>query len=316
MRTTRRRNAPKRGALGVVLLTSGMFLGAADGVAAVECGDVLTATEQLDQDLICTTDPALTLSGGQLDLEGHSVVCDGTLVGIVLEGEGGELSDGAVVGCQLAVAVRGVGSHSVARVTVSVADRDPEDEAGAEGIRVEAESDRNLLLYNRVLLGGTNAIRINGASNRVVGNAVSGSERGIRVDGTDNLIARNAIGGVAEGIEVRGERNQIRNNQIAGALDQGVELRGDNNTVVDNLTLNAVADGVSIFSSGNEVRGNGVFDNADEGIIVVETATSNRVVDNSAFGNGTDLVDQNLNCADNVWTDNAFETADPDDCID
>jgi hypothetical protein len=39
-------------------------------------------------------------------------------------------------------------------------------------------------------------------------------------------------------------------------------------------------------------------------------------VDNRALGNGTDLTDQNLDCDDNIWSDNTFGSADPDDCID
>ena len=80
-----------------------------------------------------------------------------------------------------------------------------------------------------MLLGGTNAIRINGAGNHVVGNTVSGSQRGIRIDGIENRVVDNVIAGVAEGIEVRGASNQIRRNQIAGAIDQGIELRGAGN---------------------------------------------------------------------------------------
>jgi hypothetical protein len=49
---------------------------------------------------------------------------------------------------------------------------------------------------------------------------------------------------------------------------------------------------------------------------VVETFGNNQIVDNRALGNGTDLTDQNLDCDDNVWANNTFGSADPDDCID
>jgi hypothetical protein len=39
-------------------------------------------------------------------------------------------------------------------------------------------------------------------------------------------------------------------------------------------------------------------------------------LNNRALGNSTDLTDQNLDCGDNVWASNTFESADPDDCID
>jgi parallel beta-helix repeat protein len=275
---------------------------------------VLTGVERLEEDLICTTDPALTLRGGRLDLRGQTVVCDGTMEGVVLEGDGAQVLNGAVAGCQFAVSVEGTGNHLVSDVTASVEDPVPDDEESAEGLRVS--SDGNRLVGNRVLLGGTNAIRINGAGNHVSGNAVSGSQRGIRIDGTENDILENVIAGVAEGIEVRGASNRIRRNQIAGAIDQGIELRGAGNRVVGNLALDAVGDGISIFSSDNLIRGNGAFSNGDDGIIVIETFGNNRIVNNHALGNGTDLTDQNLDCDDNVWANNTFGSAEPDDCID
>jgi parallel beta-helix repeat protein len=300
--------APGLGAAAALLMTG------AGGVAAVECGEVLTGVEQLEDDLICATSPALTLSGGRLDLRGHAVICDGAVEGVVLEGNGAQLRNGAVTGCQLAVLVEGDGNHLVADVTASVKDPVRDDEEGAEGLRVSSNGNR--LVRNRVLLGGTNAIRINGADNRVVANTISGSERGIRVDGAGNHIVGNVIGGVAEGIEVRGSSNSLRRNQVAGALDQAIELRGSGNRVVGNLAADSPGDGISIFSDGNLIRGNGVFGNGDDGIIVVGTFGNNRVVNNRARGNGTDLTDQNADCADNLWANNTFTSADPAACID
>ena len=115
---------------------------------------------------------------------------------------------------------------------------------------------------------------------------------------------------------MRGASNRIRGNQIAGAVDQGIELRGTGNRVVGNLAVDAVGDGISIFSNDNLIRDNGAFSNGDEEIIVVETFGNNRIVNNRALGNGTDLADQNLDCDDNVWANNTFGSADPDDCID
>ncbi|HSA80692.1 MAG TPA: hypothetical protein VLE23_07695, partial [Geminicoccaceae bacterium] len=89
-------------ALALLVLAAGPAL-------AVECGDVVTGVERLDRDLICTTpdDPALTIDGGSLNLNGFTVVCDGTSVGILLQGSGARLRGGAVTGCVLAVHVAG-----------------------------------------------------------------------------------------------------------------------------------------------------------------------------------------------------------------
>jgi parallel beta-helix repeat protein len=284
------------------------------GDTIVGCGEVLTTSEQLGQDLVCPTDPALTLIGGRLNLDGHTVVCDGSGLGIVLAGEAAQLRNGSVLGCEVAVLVEGDGHHLVQGVTASVEDAFPDDDMPAEGIRVA--SDHNRLLENRVLLGGTNAIRVNGDRNRIVRNRLTRAERGIRVDGERNQIARNLIRRIAEGVEVRGERNRIRRNRIVGALDQGIEVRGDDNRVVGNFAADSEADGISIFSSDNVVRRNRIFSNADDGIIVIDGNGGNDLADNRTAANGTDLTDQNRDCGDNLWTGNTFETADPADCID
>ena len=97
---------------------------------------MLTGVERLDDDLICTTEPALTLSGGRLNLRGHSVICDGTIEGVVLDGDGAEIANGAIAGCQFAVVAEGVGNHLITDVTASVQDPVLDDEEGAEGLRM------------------------------------------------------------------------------------------------------------------------------------------------------------------------------------
>ena len=72
---------PRRAFASGLCAAVAMILTTTGSVAAVECGEVLTGVERLDEDLICTTDPALTLNGGKLDLRGHTVICDGTIEG-------------------------------------------------------------------------------------------------------------------------------------------------------------------------------------------------------------------------------------------
>ncbi|MGH6900978.1 MAG: hypothetical protein ACREJ5_31230, partial [Geminicoccaceae bacterium] len=94
---------------------------AAGPALAVECGEIVTGSARLDRDLICTADPALTVDGGLLDLNGFTVVCDHdpTLegVGVLLDGSGARLRGGAVTGCFLAVHVAGEGGHTVRHLT-------------------------------------------------------------------------------------------------------------------------------------------------------------------------------------------------------
>ena len=35
---------------------------------AVECGETVTGRARLDRDVVCTTDPALTIDGGRIDV--------------------------------------------------------------------------------------------------------------------------------------------------------------------------------------------------------------------------------------------------------
>ncbi|MGH6900873.1 MAG: hypothetical protein ACREJ5_30690, partial [Geminicoccaceae bacterium] len=103
------------------LAAFGLLLLAAGPALAVECGDVVTGAARLDRDLICTADPALTVEGGLLDLNGFAVVCDHDPtvegVGVLLDGSGARLRGGAVTGCFLAVHVAGEGGHTVRHLT-------------------------------------------------------------------------------------------------------------------------------------------------------------------------------------------------------
>jgi hypothetical protein len=284
---------------------------------AVECGDEITGTARLDRDLICATgdDPALTLNGGTLDLGGFAVVCDGIEVGILLEGRGAHLRDGAVTGCELAVWLAGAGGHLVQGVTAS---------ASNQGVLIDEESDGNRLLRSRVLRGSNDAaVQVDGDRNQLRFNDIAGSDdQGFEVSGNDNRIEDNAIGGVAEGVQLAGDANRVLRNHIIGATERGVEVRAGGHEIAFNLIADGPiaeggggADGIALLDDGdgNHVHHNAVFSNADEGI---EVATSdNRIERNHVLLNGTDLLDSTADC-DNLWRDNVFETPVSDDCVD
>ena len=130
----------------------------------------------------------------------------------MLEGDGARVLNGAVTGCQFAVLVEGTGNHLVTNVTASVQDPVLDDEELRRRVRVCDNGNR--LVGNRVLLGGTNAIRMR--RQHVQWQVV---------DEIENDVANNVIAGVGEGIEVRGASNWIRRNQIAGAIDAGMKVR-------------------------------------------------------------------------------------------
>jgi parallel beta-helix repeat protein len=278
---------------------------------AVECGDTITRHARLDRDLVCSAEPALKVNGGTLDLGGFTVVCDHgnseTSVGILLEGRGARLRDGAVTGCVLAIAVGGLGDHVIRNVTAS---------ASNQGVLITSDGNR---LVNSHILRGLNdaAVQVDGSNNHLSFNYVAGSDdQGFEVNGNDNRIVGNRIGGVAEGVQLSGEGNQVLRNQIIGATDRGVEVRAGAHVIAFNLIADGGADGIALLDAGNgnHVHRNSVYSNADEGI---EVATeNNRIERNRVLLNGLDLQDTTPNCDNNLWQDNVFETSDPDDCID
>ena len=288
---------------------------AAAPALAVECGEIVTGHARLDRDLICTADPALTVDGGLLDLGGFTVVCDHdpTLegVGILLEGSGARLRNGAVTGCFLAVHVAGEGGHTVRRLTASAADR---------GVFVE--SDGNRLFDSQILRALDDAaVQVNGSDNLLRGNTVAGAgDQGFEINGSDNRIAGNRIGAVAEGVQLTGERNRVLRNQIVGATDRGIDVRGlveptGGHVIIGNLIVDGV-DGIALLESshGNLISRNTIYSNSDQGIFV--GTLDNTIERNRALLNRVDLQDNTPGCDDNLWQDNTFETSVSDtDCI-
>jgi parallel beta-helix repeat protein len=289
---------------------------------AVECGETITGRARLDRDLICTTDPALTVDGGVLNLGGFTVVCDhpppppvppATGVGILLEGEGALLRNGAVTGCFVAVWVGGSGGHTVLDVTAS---------AFNQGVFVEDESDGNRLLHSHILRGFEDAaVQVNGDNNLLSSNDVSGSnDQGFEINGDANRIVNNRISAVAEGIQLIGTGNHVLRNQIVGTTVRGVEVRGlveptGAHVITDNLIVDGV-DGIALLesSNGNRISSNTIYGHSDQGIFV--GTLDNTIEDNQALLNAVDLQDNTADCDDNVWRNNTFETSVSDDCVD
>jgi parallel beta-helix repeat protein len=309
--TARQLSLGSAAALGLLMLAGPAL--ADERSPAAECGDTITRHARLDRDLVCATaaKPALTVNGGTLDLGGFTVVCDQenseTSVGILLEGRGARLRDGAVTGCALAISVADLGDHVIRNVTAS---------ASNQGVLIA--SDRNRLVNSHILRGFNDAaVQVDGHNNHLSSNDIVGSEdQGFEVNGNDNRIVGNRIGGVAEGVQLSGEGNQVLRNQIIGATDRGVEVRAGAHVIAFNLIADGGADGIALLDAGNgnHVHRNSVYSNADEGI---EVATeNNRIERNRVLLNGLDLQDTTPNCDNNLWQDNVFETSDPDDCID
>lgn len=271
---------------------------------AVECGDVITTAVRLDRNLICTTDPALTVTGGALNLNGFTVVCNQTSVGVLLDGSGARLRHGAVTGCAVAVWIGGQGQHRVLDVTAS---------ASSQGVFVE--SDGNLLTFSHVLRGLEDAaVQVNGSNNRLNFNDVAGStDQGFEINGNDNRVIGNRIAGIAEGVQLVGEGNFVLRNDIIGATDRGVEVRAGGHRIAGNRIADGAADGIALLSNGSQVVSNTIVGNGDQGLFV--SGSGNTLERNRVLLNRVDLTDTNPACDDNHWRANVFETSESDDCV-
>jgi hypothetical protein len=91
-----------------------------------------------------------------------------------------------------------------------------------------------------------------------------------------------------------------------------ISLVNKGNDTVHGVTTIANQFGIGINSKGNRVRGNVTTNNFTAGIDVFPGAHDNKIERNFAYENGHagDLRDNNIHdCADNVWRDNDFGTA-------
>jgi parallel beta-helix repeat protein len=291
-----------------------LLIPAAGPARAVDCGEIVTGFERLDRNLICTEHPALTVDGGLLDLGGFSVVCDHEPdvqgVGVLLDGSGARLRGGAVTGCFLAVQVAGEGGHTVRGLTASAVDR---------GVFVE--SDGNRLLNSQILRALEDAaVQVDGSENLLRGNTVAGAgDQGFEINGSDNRIVNNRIGDVAEGVQLTGERNHVLRNRIIGTSDRGIDVRGlveptGAHIIMENLIADGV-DGIALLesSNGNRISRNRIYSNSDQGIFV--GTEDNTIQRNEALLNLVDLQDNTVDCDNNLWRDNTFQTSVSNDCI-
>lgn len=188
--------------------------------------------------------------------------------------------------------------------------------------------------------GGNGIVMQNAVNSRIVNNVVDGSGGfgGISVFNDrrvppccpqiaennlikDNIV-RNAAGRAATvGISIEGSsRDQIVGNEVSGSAGHGIRLTFNTSAtrVIGNEVRGNGADGINLAlnintgqgASRNLVRDNAVGRNAGDGIEV--GGQNNRILDNTSLQNtGTDLLDLNPGCDNNIWSGNVFGTGSP-----
>ena len=305
----------------------------------ITCGAVLGpgGSFKLEADVgPCDEQTAITVLSASLDLKGHVVFCqdtdaDGVPNGIELWGKGSRVKNGFVAGCHDGVVVVGQGKSIV-------------DNVGSyfnweDGFHVH--SARNTLENNVAFANGEEGFILNSDNNRLNNNsAISNAQDGFDVDeglGKNKLVGNSAQWNGDEGFDIDTESNRLNKNTAYHNGGNGVELAGHGNVVSKNvvehnlegihvdannnqITGNTVSentwDGINLGfgATDNLVKSNTVDNNGADGIDLDFGATHNTVDHNTAVGNGVfllgafDLEDDNLDCDDNTWKSNTFDT--------
>ncbi|WP_444942410.1 NosD domain-containing protein [Microbulbifer sp. ZKSA004] len=211
---------------------------------AVDCGDTITTPEVLDQDLVCSTEPALTIMGptGSLDMAEYTLRCDGSAVGIQIDGVAAFLSNGVVTLCDIGISLDGTGAHNIQAIRV--------DGTDISGIAVNSS-------FNSVIQSGI----------------FKNSGTGIFITGDNNNVSSSSIlDNLENGIQLEGNNNLIVSNEISRSTLNGILIgKADGNTVAQNTVSMSGIGGANtagillelLGQSGNVIVGNTVFSNID-----------------------------------------------------
>lgn len=307
--------------------------GARPALAQVACGDVVGPgrTVVLQADLACDdVASGLVVHGpAVLDLNGHSLVCDDrngngreVITGILVEGAGVTLRNGAVRGCRAGVIVAGSGNHALSDVSVLF--------SASDGFRIE--SDRNRVSGSFSFFNGLAGFSIEGKANLLSGNAATGNDFGFTMGQRNTLTANIASGSERSGFIVRGRQAKLKGNRaVGGAI--GFEVTGQSNRFEGNESANNTTGFVLVdLAKRNVLDGNVASDSGFNGFAVAGVA--NRLVENRAErndGNGIrvastasrtvvratfardnadeDLFDNTPGCGTNRWRNNSFGTS-------
>ncbi|HEV3363572.1 MAG TPA: right-handed parallel beta-helix repeat-containing protein [Acidimicrobiia bacterium] len=302
-----------RGRLGGAFLVALVVLAGLGGVAGAHtrgCGDVITANEQLHNDIGPCPGDGLVVRGSNItvDLNGHTISGQGGLVvqhqaaGVRILGQSNvTVTNGTIRDFYHGVRVtQGSGN----RVTAIQAVRNQ----GGNGIVLENSSD-NVVAENVVVSNG----RFAGISTFNSVSLPPGAARNII---RNNLVHTNAFMG-AHGVSLEhGGGHVVAGNKIVSSGRDGISLFGpvSDAAVTGNTVQSNARHGINVQngSVGNLVQGNSVTRNGQMGILVA--GPGNRIVGNLARNNrGTDLRDASAGdtCGTNTWSGNRFGTALP-----
>lgn len=314
-------------------------------IATIGCGEMVTESVKLEQDVGPCTGTAFTVRGTDLviDLNGYTVIgTDEVAVGggvRIVGSSGVTLRNGTIRGFAWGVELA-TAHHSVISGLRLIENRGSLS-AQAGGMDHQG--------------GGIHVMSSSGVvvrANYIAGNGPLAAVRLSNVE--DTIVERNVISGnavrqltssIRPGVEVqvtygvwlnapvertlRKDRNVIRFNQIVGGGNHGIRVEGftTNNRIEFNQVhrngLDQPVDdrvvpfgmGIQIAALGNLIQGNSVTGNGNTGIDVGFSGNfvlRNVALRNSQMANSVpsyDLVDRQVGCGGNVWFGNVAGTA-------
>jgi large repetitive protein len=255
----RSRLSPKTALSRVMLLTltvaSFTALGASPALAShVACGDTITTDTTLDSDLVNCPNNGIVIGADHitLDLNGHTIDGDGTLVDPCPEGEtcdvgvdnsaghsGVTVEDGSIRQFSLGVLVLSASRNSLRHLSVT-----RNLFVGiviGESARTAVE--RSSITRNGVTTQQAGMVLFASRDNRIERNLFSGNgNRGLlAVDSANsnrinhNIFANNPEAGMA----IEGDRNQVSHNRVVRNGDN-IVIAGNHNTITRNNVADAV----------------------------------------------------------------------------
>jgi len=314
-----------------------LALAAAPAGAQVICGDTIGPNQHvvLQADLACDdVETALVVQGpAVLDLNGFAILCDDAngdgrevIAGVLIEGTGATVRNGAIRGCRSGVTAGGAGKHRVSDVSVFF----------ASAVAIRTTSERNKISNSFSLFPSGTGFEVEGEGNVLTGNAATGGRIGFDVAGRSTLKKNIASGSERIGFEIRSSRSVLTDNRAIGALT-AFEIRGDANRLLrnqadDNSTgfflesfaeanvltrcsaTDSALNGFAVAGDGNRLQRSRAEDNGGNGIRLASTASGNVVTGSVARGNELDLFDGTPGCGTNLWRRNGFGSSN-DACI-
>jgi parallel beta-helix repeat protein len=230
---------------------AGGFFSVAAAQEQVVCGQTITRTVTLANDLTNCSGDGLVIGADNITVDLNGKTVDGVGLGVGIRNDGYHnvaITNGTVQEFDYGVALKAAASNFVTYLTLT-----RNEFAGVQ----LTDSDQNQLLNNTIDRQGNDGIVLLADSN-----ANSVRNNTISSNGGTGLFVHNSIG------------NLFQFNNIATGADRGVLLEGSsNNTLVSNMVSNNSDSGISLQlgSNNNTLHSNTITGNGDAGLVVSDS---------------------------------------------